>query len=206
MPDSTSRTQIVIAVIGLVGVLTAALISNWDKIFVKNNPVESTHSTVSPTAVPDSKPVNPTAVPDPTTRAPVDLKQDSLGDAPDAAMILSASPSPSTRLRNGDIIQFSIRVRYRLTTLENGTLTVTVEEFPNSNDCSGRGNTPVTGRAAIVRGEDIVTVSIPWTVRLSKSVTNTGSVGLGLVFWSDIHTGKLFRSFGPRPGYCYQLE
>jgi len=38
MADSSSKTQLLIAVIGLTGVLGTALIANWDKIFPKPNP------------------------------------------------------------------------------------------------------------------------------------------------------------------------
>lgn len=39
--DSAARIQIIIAVIGLLGVVAAALISNWNSIFPKANPAQT---------------------------------------------------------------------------------------------------------------------------------------------------------------------
>src|SRR5215475_15664317 len=47
MADKRSRTEVTIAVIGLVGVLGAALIANWDKLFRKTNPNLNTNGNLS---------------------------------------------------------------------------------------------------------------------------------------------------------------
>src|SRR5687768_14976479 len=44
-----SRSEIVIAVIGLFGVLTTAFLSNWDKLFPKQNTVHAEYSGYRPT-------------------------------------------------------------------------------------------------------------------------------------------------------------
>lgn len=43
------RTEIVIAIIGLLGVLTTALFSNWDKLFSKQNTLRAEYSGYRPT-------------------------------------------------------------------------------------------------------------------------------------------------------------
>lgn len=197
MADSSSRTQIAVAFIGVMGVVAAAVFSNWDKIFPPAPPQNQVAKTPAP------KPDTPALEPKTPDRVPA---TETLGDAPDAVMFVSASPPPGTHLRQGQIMQFTVKVRYRLTTIEKATLTVTVGHHRNSSDCTGIANTPVVGQADIVRGEDVVTVIIPWTVGLSKDVAKTGSVDLGAMFWSDIQARQMFRNFGPRPGYCYPLD
>ena len=55
-PPNASRTQITIAVLGLVGVLGTAVISNWDKVF---NTDPSPPPTTSPRASPSARPASP---------------------------------------------------------------------------------------------------------------------------------------------------
>jgi hypothetical protein len=65
---SSSRAQIWVATIGLVGVLGGAVIANWDRIF-PNNPEPSPTPVVTPTPNPTPLPAStPTPVPTPTQR------------------------------------------------------------------------------------------------------------------------------------------
>ncbi|MGB6745408.1 MAG: hypothetical protein WBE38_17310 [Terracidiphilus sp.] len=49
--DSSARIQIIVAVIGLLGVVATAVISNWSSIFPKPAPTQQTTSNTSPTPV-----------------------------------------------------------------------------------------------------------------------------------------------------------
>ena len=49
-PLSTKKSEIQIAIIGLVGVLATAIFSNWDKIFPDQNVVQASYSGYRPTA------------------------------------------------------------------------------------------------------------------------------------------------------------
>ena len=191
MADSTSRTQITVAVIGLLGVLTASVIGNWDKIFGPKDPPRI--GVPAPIQHPKSPPVAVQGL-------------NSLGEGPDGVMILKASPPSGTQLKQGEVVQFSVTVRYRLTSLEKATLSLGVVEYPHASACGGEGNIPVAGQAPMVRGENIVEIPIQWNVGVSKSVVTDGSIGYTASFWSDIQSRQLFRSFGAIPGYCYQFN
>jgi len=66
---SSHKVQIIVAVLGLVGVLATAVLSNWDKFFPAPPP-PTIEPTRAPTAAPTPKPPEPTStVPEPT-RAP----------------------------------------------------------------------------------------------------------------------------------------
>ena len=45
----SKRGEIIIAIIGLVGVLVTGILSNWDKVFPKQNLVQATYSGYRPT-------------------------------------------------------------------------------------------------------------------------------------------------------------
>ncbi len=49
--DTSARIQIIVAVIGLLGVVATAVISNWSSIFPKPAPTQQTTSNTSPTPV-----------------------------------------------------------------------------------------------------------------------------------------------------------
>jgi hypothetical protein len=57
-PESSARIQIVVALIGLVGVIAAALIANWNGLFGKST---STATTVSSSSAPSSTSSSPPA-------------------------------------------------------------------------------------------------------------------------------------------------
>lgn len=191
MVDSGSRTQIIVATIGVFGVLAASVIGNWDKIF---GPKDPPHIGVP---APAQHPKDPSQS---------GQEVNSLGDGPDGVMILKASPPSGSHLKQGELVQFSIAVRYRLTSLEKATLSIGLAEYPHASACGGPGNTPVAGQAPISRGENTVEIPIEWNVGVSKGVVTDGSVGYTASFWSDIQSRQLFRSFGTIPGYCYQFN
>jgi hypothetical protein len=191
MADSDSRTQITVAMIGVVGVLLAALIGNWDKIFGPKDPPRA----ATPAQIQHPKPP-PGVVQGPGT----------LGNDPDGVVILKASPPSGSTLKQGDLVQFTVLVRYRLTSLEKATLSVGLVEYPHATTCGASGNIPASGNVPIFRGENTVEVPIEWKVGVSKSVVTDGSIGYTASFWSDFQSRQLFRSFTAMPGYCYQFS
>jgi hypothetical protein len=66
---SSHRVQIIVAVLGLVGVLATAILSNWDKFF-PGPPPPTVEPTRAPTAAPPPKPPEPSATAVEPTRAP----------------------------------------------------------------------------------------------------------------------------------------
>src|ERR1051325_5470310 len=138
MPDSNSGTQITVAVIGLLGVVATAVIANWDK-FKRPSPNRSgaaQESNVSPSPGKkkpvDSPPVNHNPKPAST------LSNDS-----DAVMILEAAPPSGSHVQPGQVTHFTVTARYRLTTLEQATLSIGLVEYPEVSGCQGQGNIPV---------------------------------------------------------------
>ena len=198
MADSTSRTQITVAIIGLIGVLAAAVIANSGQIFAKHDAKsggsQDATKTISPT--PSKK--------NPSPHGAQGLN--SLGDGPEGVMILDALPSSGARLKQGQPTQFTVTVRYRLTSLEKATLSIGLVQYPHTSGCDGQGDIPAAGQAAAFRGEHTVTIPIQWTVGVSKTVTRNGSIGYTVSFWSNIESRQLFRSFDAIPGYCYPFD
>lgn len=123
MADSNTRTQITVAVIGLIGVLAAAVIANWDKIFKKQDAQSGSSQQSGTATAPNKKSPPPEGGPGSNT----------LGDGPEGVMILEASPPSGTHLKQGQPLQFTVIVRYRLTSLEKATLSVGLVEYPNAS-------------------------------------------------------------------------
>jgi len=199
MADVSDRTQIKVAIIGLIGVLAAALIANWDRIF-------PTHSIPSQTPQAAQKKEEPTKEPIKEIPQQPPQVQKTFGDDPDGVFILNASPPNGATLTVGQPTTFTVTVRYKLTSLERATLIIGLIVYPESKTCTGSGHTPATGKVVAIRGERTVTIPIEWEVGLSKSVTTAGSVGYDAILWEQISPpAKMFRAF-PVPDYCYSLQ
>ena len=56
--DPSSKVQVTLAVIALVGTLSGAIITNWDKIFLQNSVTQSSPSPNSSLGIPSSTSVN----------------------------------------------------------------------------------------------------------------------------------------------------
>jgi hypothetical protein len=96
-----SRTQIIIGLFSLIGVLGTALISNWDKLFSVNPPANSisSSSSISPLPVP---PI-PSASPPPTVQPSPLVKT-----AESPALVASPAPSfnvivPTEQLQRNEV-------------------------------------------------------------------------------------------------------
>ena len=196
MPDSNARTQITVAIIGLIGVVATAVIANWDK-FKKPDPNRSNSARESNMTPGMKKPSDPPSA---------NPKPNAFGNEPDAVEILDATQQTGAHLLKGQETQFTVTVHYRLTSLKQATLSVGLVEYPEVKGCQGQGNIPVSGQAPATRGEHTVSIPITWKVGVSKTVVTNGSIGYTASFWSDIQSRQLFRSFGSLPGYCYSFE
>jgi hypothetical protein len=206
MANVSDRTQITVAIIGLIGVLAAALIANWERI----SPTHSVQSQSSQEQKKEDKLIKKTPEQPPQQQpeqAPGQQPQvqKTFGDDPDGVFILNASPPNGATLTVGQPITFTVTVRYKLTSLERATLVINLAEYPKSKTCTGSGHIPASGKVVAIRGERTITIPIQWEVGLSKSVTTDGSVGYGATFWSDISSGQMFRSF-PLLDYCYSFQ
>jgi hypothetical protein len=206
MADSSSRTQITVAIIGLLGVLAAALISNWDRIAGTHGKDAASQAHTEATS-PTPRAVNPSPQASPTPRpANPSPQATSLGDGPEGFMIEEASPPSGAHLKQGQPTQFTVKVRYRLTTLENATLSVGIAEYPYASGCDKSGNIPASVEVAASRGEHTVTIPIQWTVGVGKQIIKSGSIGYEASFYSDLKSFQMLRSFGTIPGYCYSFD
>ena len=103
-------------------------------------------------------------------------KENTLGDGPEGVMILDATPPNGSHLKQGEPTQFTVTVRYRLTSLDKATLSIGLVEF-DATGCSGNGHIPAEGHTPAFRGENTVTIPIQWTVGVSKTVSTKGSIG-----------------------------
>ena len=215
MAASDSRTQIIIACISVAGVIAAAVIANRPKPPDPQPapaPSVTAQDSASPPAIqPVSQPQQtqtiqpvPTVQPQPVpTQQPT---QPQLGSDPDTAVVLSATPASGTLLRAGQLTNFNVTVSYRLTSLQNATLSVEVIQYDRASSCAGDGEIPVAQQVPMTAGEHTVTVAIPYKVGVSKQVTATGSIGYGASIWSNIAQRQLFKSLGSLPGYCYPFK
>lgn len=184
MADSqNARVQILIAVIGLIGVITAAVIGNWDRI--AGNKVASSSSTSN------------------QIRSDINARHKDNGTGAkgqaegDVMQIVSAVPPSGTPvpLPRGAEIDFQVRVEYRLVSLERASLIVNAVEFPSAaGGCNGTGRiiSDDQARVSITRGNDIVVVSVPWygdnpTLSPNPKLHTMSGLGTGFVgFRADI--------------------
>ena len=203
MADSSSRTQITVAVIGLVGVLAAALIANRAQIQNTSGSSGSQHQVAtvdSPphAAVADSPRAAVARVDPPSPEQPRQL--DTMVDD---VRILKASPPSGSRLQQGQPADFDVLVEYNLTTMDTATLYVGLVQYRHAKGCVGRGDIPVAEKTAITRGMHTAKIPIRWNIGVSKDVTTDGSIGYEAMILNGegVHTG----SFPNLAGYCYSF-
>jgi hypothetical protein len=214
MAESNSRTQIVIACISLVGVLAAAVIANWGKISGSDKA-----SNASPpktvTETPAQRPSEgagrggfPRRV-TPQLQQPARTVVGNNGDSRDSAdsvVVVSAVPSLGTVLKQGQLTDFNVTIRYRLTTpLPKPSLQVQLHQYDRSLACAGPNHIPAAQHVPMVQGDHTVTIAIPYIVGVSKGTVAKGSIRYGATIWSDLATRQLFKTF-ELPDYCYAFD
>ena len=206
MAQSDSRTQIVVACISLVGVLAAAIIANWSKI--------SGSSTMSSAPSPASAVQQPPEVAGrggfprraPLLKQPAQAVVGDNSDTPDSVVVLSAVPPPGTVLKHGQLTDFNITIRYRLTTsLPNPALQVQLHQYDRSLNCTGPNHIPEAEHVPMLPGDHNIRLTLPYMVGMGKGDVPKGSIRFGATIWSDLASRQLFKTFELQ-GYCYAFD
>jgi hypothetical protein len=214
MAESNSRTQIVIACISLVGVLAAAVIANWGKI----SGSDSASNASPPKTVTEAAAQRPSEGAGrggfprrvaPQLQQPARAVVGNNGDSRDSAdsvVVVSAVPPLGTVLKQGQLTDFNVTIRYRLTTpLPKPSLQVQLHQYDRSLACAGPNHIPAAQHVPMVQGDHTVTVAIPYIVGVSKGTVAKGSIRYGATIWSDLATRQLFKTF-ELPDYCYAFD
>ena len=189
-----SKTQIVIAVIGLAGVLGAAVISKYGL------PTSLTAtSSVSNTPSPGSTPGQPK--PDGKGQG----NHEPLPADGDVVKVRSVTPPTGTALHAAQSVDFKIDLTYRLQSLDNAALSIDLDQHDNSSNCSGEAHIHASQRVAITRGEHQITVVIPYRADAGKGAASSGSITLGTKIWSDFDNRQLLKN-QPFTEYCWTFN
>src|SRR5689334_13673929 len=109
--DGSRSIAISVAVIGLVGVLGSALISNWDKLFPKAGTQNAETRSASPKAV-SGIPAGKPAITQSPTAASNSAEQDSVE-------VLAITPATNDGLPSTRPFAVTMRLRYRLVSADS---------------------------------------------------------------------------------------
>jgi len=179
-----SRTQIVIALIGLAGVLGAAVISKYGL----------------PTSLAGRSSASGTKTTSGLERGTHEQSADS-----DLVNIRNVNPPGGTVLQAGKAIDFKIDLSYRLQSLDNAALSIDLDQHDNSTNCTGETHIHASQHVPITRGEHQITVAVPYRFDAGKPAVNSGSISVGAKIWSDFDNRQLLKSL-PFTGYCWTFN
>ncbi len=217
MAASDSRTQIVTACISLVGVLAAAVIANWGRISGSDTAAKAPTPTTVTEGAPRPPEVAGRAVfprragpgglaPGQSTQAVAGENQGANVGGADTVEIVSALPALGTVLKHGQLADFNVTIRYRLTTpLPNPALQVQLHQYDRSLACAGPNHIPEAEHVPMLPGDHTVRVALPYMVGMGKGDVPKGSIRFGAIIWSDLASRQLFKTF-ELPGYCYAFD
>ncbi len=185
-----SRTQIVIALIGLVGILGAAVISRYGLPSSITGTKSSTSGASNGTGANTSTGSNTPRPPD---------------NDPDSVRILSVNPPPGTLLKIGQRADFDVYLTYRLQSLDNGALSIQIVQFDNSPSCAGASHIPAAQHVSIARGEQKTLVKVSYPVGGDKEIVKSGSVSITATLWKDFNTHQVLKHMEFH-NYCWTFN
>jgi len=199
------RVQITIAVIGLLGALGAAAITNWDKLFPPTNSgPPQTEKSILPTT--------PTPAPD-VSVGQVALPVGKISDREDSVRILDISPTPQSYFHRGRPQKFTIKVEYSLQSANIAILGMSVAQIPESAaKCASKsgGLTDAT-EVPIVRGRHITAFDLTWSgdsFEATKGrVDMKGYLTFSPSFWQSVggNRGDIIRVFEGYESLCMRF-
>ena len=182
MADSNNnRVQIIVAVIGLIGVLGTAVITNWKQF--SHSAADNRSSEITRATDKITQPTQPSKI----DKGRASLQQETPNTGDFTSIISASRPGGIPGVwQRGQIMDFDVRVEYSASSFEKGWLYVHAVEFPTENGgCSGKGGRIVAddqGRVDIERGHGEKVVSVRWygdDPSLSANEKLHGMTGLG---------------------------
>jgi hypothetical protein len=128
----------------------------------------------------------------------------------DTVTIVSATPSPGTKLPRGSPVSIDIDLEYTLASLDAAHLVVSVGEIkatpPNCSKAAGGELSDAAG-IDIQRGTAQIKLTVVWsgdTGQATKGrVYGTGYIAFFPSIWTAVSHRTRFKYFGMAPGYCY---
>lgn len=206
--DGSRSIAIVVAIIGVAGVLGFAVISNWDKLFSKAGPqiVETQpapHNTVS--GIPADQ---PTVKQNPT---PASNSEDQ-----DSVQVLAITPSTSDGLPSNQPYAVTMRLHYRLVSADSVLLVPFLEQYAAGDQCASRNHITIAtndpNQIPIKRGQGEVSVVFkkePGSNSKSPQFGNEGYVAPNASFWAGFDgQGRVIilkDTLWDSTKYCYHL-
>jgi hypothetical protein len=108
-------------------------------------------------------------------------------------------------LLSGQPVEFRVRLKYNLASADRVRLQVFGEEFPfAAGGCTGSVHSTNGGSYLVsARGSDNPTVTLKWLG--DKPVYPKGFIALGVNFVTPEVNGKVIKSFGLFPQFCYHF-
>lgn len=193
--DGKSHTvAIVVAVIGVVGVLGSALIANWDKVIapraaptITTRPAEPTTGTTHRTPTAQS-PAAQAAAPEAPIATSVPAEASPPSDTQDSVKVLSITPNLNSVLPSNRSFAITMRLQYRLVSADSILIVPFLEQFGPGDKCaSGNHRTigsTVPDRIPVKRGEGEVAVVIRVDADQHSDLGGTGFVAPQASFWA----------------------
>lgn len=199
MAETGFRTAVVVAIIGLIGTIGAAVIANWDKFSEVKMGTHKVADVGNPVSAAHEEVLTPKVLGSATQEVPKEA---------DTFRITSISPPLSTAL-TGDTGDVTISVHYEFYSADSATLTVWSARYkPGPEACAGSGLTGGalgSSRVFISRGSGDRTMTVR---NLSSGLASTGYLGLNASVSVGVPGTLSYRELADVPPfheYCYRV-
>lgn len=201
--DGSRSVTIIVAIIGLVGVLGSAVIANWDKLFSKPPTQNAPQKTVS--GIPEGKPAvkkNPPAATN--------------SDEQDSVEVLAITPPTKDGLSSSRPYAVSLRLRYHLVSTDSVLLVPFLEQYGANDQCTSKTHITIASndpsQIPIKRGDGELSVVFkvePGKKGKTAEFGNEGYVAPNASFWAGFdNQGRVIilkEMLLDSTKYCYRL-
>lgn len=211
---------ITVAVIGLLGVLGAALIANWKSFTPAEAPIPERQPspingpTESPTRFTATPRADRAKLPRAAPAAPPDVLDGSSAQPPqDFVRILAVSPPTTDVLPSNQSFAVTLRLQYKLTSADSAILVPFLEQFKDGDRCaSSNHQTIATNRPdqiPIQRGMGEVSVVFKVEANRHSDLGDVGSVAPNASLWAGFDSqGRVItlrETLWDYAKYCYRF-
>jgi hypothetical protein len=201
------NTAIIVAIIGVAGVLGSAVIANWDKLLTK--PATPTTETQPEPQKQSGVPVDQPAVKQDSTPTPTSENQDSV-------QVLAISPPTNDALPSNQPFAVTMRLHYRLVSADSVLLVPFLEQYAAGDQCASNNHRTIASndpsQIPIKRGEGEVSVLFkvdPDKKGKPSDFGNEGYVAPNASFWAGFDSqGRVIvlqDMLWDSTKYCYRL-